>query len=88
MRIAVFILAILGALAAAALGITWLSEASEVSAELAALAGDTFTSLVTAGWLLIVAFALGIIGGVLALLRRGRHRRCDAHRWRHRSRAV
>lgn len=74
MRIASFILAILGGLAAAALGMTWLSDAADLQndPQLAAAAGDSLGGIVTAGYLLMVALGLGIAGGVLALLRRGR----------------
>lgn len=74
MRIAAFILAILGGLAAAALGMTWLDDAAELQDQIAVAeaAGVSVGSIVTAGWLLVVALGLGIAGGVLALLRKGR----------------
>jgi hypothetical protein len=74
MRIAAFILAILGGLAAAALGMTWLSDAAELEGqiELAQAAGVSLDGIVTAGYLLILALALGIGGGVLALMRKGK----------------
>ena len=74
MRIAAFILGILGGLAAAALGMTWLSDAAELQEQIAVAeaAGVSVGSIVTAGWLLVLALGLGIAGGVLALLRKGR----------------
>lgn len=74
MRIAAFILAILGGLAAAALGMTWLSDAAELQDQLALAeaAGVSVDSIITAGWLLIAALFLGIGGGVLALMRKGK----------------
>jgi hypothetical protein len=73
MRIAAFILAILGGLAAAALGMTWLSDAAELSdqVEQAGTSG-ALDGIVTAGWLLVVGLVLGIVGGVLALMRKGK----------------
>ncbi len=74
MRIAAFILAILGGLAAAALGMTWLSDAAELKEQIAVAeaAGVSVGSIVTAGWLLVLALGLGIAGGVLSLMRKGR----------------
>lgn len=73
MRIVVFILAILGGLAAAALGAVWLADAAVVEElQLGEEAGVALGSIVTAGWLLLLALALGIAGGVLALLRKGK----------------
>jgi hypothetical protein len=74
MRIAAFILAILGGLAAAALGMTWLDDAADLKDQIAVAeaAGVSVGSIVTAGWLLVLALGLGIAGGVLALMRKGR----------------
>ncbi len=74
MRIVAFILAILGGLLAAALGVTWLSDASELQDQiaLAEAAGISIDSMITAAYLLIAALFLGITGGVLALMRKGK----------------
>lgn len=74
MRIAAFILGILGGLCAAALGITWLSDAAELQDQIAAAeaAGVSVDSLITAGYLLVAALFLGVAGGVLALMRKGK----------------
>lgn len=73
MRIAGFILAILGALAAGALGAVWLSDAAKYKHEIAqakALGVDV-GSIVTAGYVLILSMVLGVVGGVFALRRKG-----------------
>ena len=74
MRIAAFILAILGGLAAAALGITWLDDLDKYkeSLELAEQAGISFTSLRISAYLLLTGLLTGIAGGVLALQRKGK----------------
>ena len=74
MRIAAFILAILGGLAAAALGMTWLSDLAEYSEqlELAEQAGFSVTSLRISSYLLLTGLLTGIAGGVLALQRKGK----------------
>ncbi len=74
MRIVAFILAILGGLLAAALGVTWLSDASDLQDQiaLAEAAGFSIDSMITAAYLLIAALFLGITGGVLALMRKGK----------------
>ena len=73
MRIVVFILAILGGLAAAALGAVWLADAAAVEQlQLGEEAGVALEGIVTAGYLLLLALALAIAGGVLALLRKGK----------------
>jgi hypothetical protein len=73
MRIAGFILAVLGALAAGALGAVWLSDAAKYKDQLAqaqALGLDV-GSIVTAGYVLVLSLVLGIVGGVMALRRKG-----------------
>lgn len=74
MRIAAFILAILGGLAAAALGMTWLSDLAEYGEqlELAEQAGISVTSLRISAYLLLTGLLTGIAGGVLALQRKGK----------------
>ncbi|MBL4686650.1 MAG: hypothetical protein JKY37_18785 [Nannocystaceae bacterium] len=74
MRIAAFILAILGGLAAAALGMTWLSDLAEYEgqAELIEQAGISVSSLRTAAYLLLAGLVFGTAGGVLALQRKGK----------------
>jgi hypothetical protein len=73
MRIAGFIVAILGALAAGALGAVWLSDAAKYEHQIAqaeALGLDV-SGLVTAAYLLCASLLLGIGGGVLALRGKG-----------------
>lgn len=74
MRIVAFILSVLGGLLTAALGITWLSDAAELQDQiaLAEAAGISIDSMITAAYLLIAAFFLGITGGILALKRKGK----------------
>jgi hypothetical protein len=74
MRFAAFIFAIVGGLAAAALGMTWLADAAILDGqhELAEAAGVSLDGIITAGYLLIAALALGIGGGILALMRKGK----------------
>ena len=51
-----------------------LADAAELQDQIAVAeaAGVSVGSIVTAGWLLVLALGLGIAGGVLALLRKGR----------------
>lgn len=77
MRIAVLILAILGVLAGAALGIKWLGDANEYKSTLEAVQKmgiDTseVQTLVRAAYALLGGAVLGIAGGVLAMLRKGK----------------
>ncbi len=74
MRIAGFIIGVLGALAAGALGATWLSDAAKYQDQLeqAAALGLDVGNIVTAGWLLVAALVAGIVGGVFALRGKGR----------------
>jgi len=77
MRIAGLILGILGGLAAGLLGMKWLSDANQLK-ELADFVrqtgGDTgdLDKLVTAAYVLIGAMVLGIVGGVLAFMGKGK----------------
>ncbi len=77
MRIAGLVLGILGGLVAGLLGMKWIADANELSREIQAaqaLGVDTsdVSRMVTAGWLLVASLALGITGGVLAMLGRGK----------------
>jgi hypothetical protein len=77
MRIAVLILAILGALASAALGIKWLSDANEYKATLEAVAKmgiDTseITSLIRGAYALLGGAVLALVGGFLAMNHKGK----------------
>ncbi|MBK6917319.1 MAG: hypothetical protein IPH07_07965 [Deltaproteobacteria bacterium] len=77
MRIAGFIIAILGALAAGLLGAAWLTDAAEQSARITqakALGVDTgaLDSIVTAAYVLVLSLGLGIAGGVFTLRGKGR----------------
>ncbi len=77
MRIAGLVLGILGGLAAGLLGMKWLSDASELSQQIAlaqSMGVDTgdITRLKIAAWLLVTAMVLGIAGGVMALLGKGK----------------
>lgn len=70
MRIAGLVMGILGGLAAGLLGAVWLADASDVSPEMAALAD--MSGFVTAGYLLLLALVLGVVGGVLAIRGQGK----------------
>jgi hypothetical protein len=75
MRITALVLGILGGLAAAALGMTWLSDANELKEGIAAAAAagaDTseINKLIWASYLLIAGLAAGIAGGVMAMKRK------------------
>lgn len=77
MRITSLIFAVLGALAAGALGAIWfgdLSEAKETLAALEAAGADTgaIAKLQWATYLLLLSSVLGIVGGVLAFKGKGR----------------
>ncbi len=77
MRIAALVLGIIGGLAAGLLGVKWLSDAHTLkqNIELARSLGmDTseITRTVIGAWCLLGAFALGIGGGVLALMGKGK----------------
>jgi hypothetical protein len=77
MRIAGLILGILGGLAAGLLGMKWLSDANqlkELTDFVRQTGGDTsdIDKLVTAAYVLIGAMVLGIVGGVLAFMGKGK----------------
>lgn len=77
MRIAGLILGIVGGLAAALLGIKWLSDASSMRELIGAVrnAGvDTseIDKLVTSAYILLASGVLGFVGGGLAFTRRGK----------------
>lgn len=77
MRIAVLILAILGTLAGAALGIKWLGDANEYKSTLEAVqkmgvdTGEVQT-LIRAAYALLGGAVLGIAGAVVAMMRKGK----------------
>lgn len=81
MRIAVLILAILGAIGAGILGVIWVSD-YESGKDLVNLAGalggeeavdvDEFHRLGIAAYMLLVAALLGVVGGILAFLGKGK----------------
>lgn len=77
MRIAAFVLGILGGLLAAFLGIKWLGDASELSQTIESLrnsGADTsqIDSMVRGGYCLLLALVLGIAGGLLTLKDKGK----------------
>jgi hypothetical protein len=77
MRIAVLVLGILGGIAAAFLGASWLSDyedSRELIEAAQALGADAsgLQSLVIAAYFLLSGLATGIAGGVLAFKHRGR----------------
>src|ERR1700682_1251534 len=77
MRMAGFILGMLGGLVAGWLGMNWLNDADHLKAliELARKSGaDThgLEKLVTAAYILIGSMVAGIVGGVLAFMGKGK----------------
>jgi len=77
MRIAGLILGILGGLAAALLGIKWLSDAASMKELIGAarnIGVDTaeIDKLITSAYFLLASGMLGIVGGVLAFKRKGK----------------
>ena len=77
MRIAGLVLGILGGLAAAFLGMKWLSDANDMKAMIGAARnlGVDMTELdktVTAAYILIGSAVLGIVGGVMAFKGKGK----------------
>ena len=74
MRIASLVVGLLGGLFSGMLGIKWLSDAAEYKEqlELAAELGVDTGGIVAAGWLMLVALAAGIFGGVLAAKGKGK----------------
>ena len=77
MRIAVLILAIIGALASAALGMKWISDTNKFkeTLDLAQKMGVDMSEmdrLLKAAYALLAGSALAIVGGVLAMMRKGK----------------
>lgn len=77
MRILGLILGILGGLAAGFLGMKWLGDVNHLKTQIELLrsAGGSMAELdkmVTAAYMLIGAMGAGIVGGVLAMMGRGK----------------
>jgi hypothetical protein len=77
MRIVALLLGITGALLSGLLGVKWLSDAADARAAIEAaraLGADTteLDSVVRAAYGLLGSVVLGVVGGVLALLRKGK----------------
>jgi hypothetical protein len=77
MRYAVLVLGILGGVIDGALGAKWISDYKQYRATVESLESmgadlSQLESLVQAGYALVLAFVLGLAGGVLALRRQGR----------------